>query len=379
MRKRWLIGTVALVVAAGCGKSEQEKQAEKIKEAAAQVAAGAQQAAAGAQQATGGAQQGAQQLAKGLEQFAKGLAQMGQGSANTTVIDFEVLKSLMPEIPGWTRGDVKGEQVSMGMKMSKARANYQKGDSTVRLEIVDTSFNQLFLAPLTMFMAAGLIYTALGHDRIAGLAGIARALPASLLAFVLGGLALTGVVPSGAYLAKKLLLDAAADTGQWWWGLVLEAGGFFTTGYVVLVLAHALKSPEDPLTLRARVPRIREAAALGLALCSLLLALAAFGPVPRTALSNPLAPTELWSALVLVVGGGVVAIALGRRLPPVRVGSTIRAIVTPVRRVAVVLGGLVEHADGVLRLWSVAGLSLLLLAIAFGVAMALGHGASGGG
>jgi hypothetical protein len=155
MRKRWLIGTVALVVAAGCGKSEQEKQAEKLKEAAAQVSAGAQQAAAGAQQAAGGAQQGAQQLAKGLEQFAKGLAQMGQGAANATVIDFEVLKTLIPELPGWTRGDVKGEQVSMGVKMSKARTSYQKGDSSMTLEIVDTSFNQLLLAPMTVFMAAG--------------------------------------------------------------------------------------------------------------------------------------------------------------------------------------------------------------------------------
>ncbi len=32
-------------------------------------------------------------------------------------------------------------------------------------------------AKAAMFMAAGLIYAALGHDRIAGLAGIARVLP----------------------------------------------------------------------------------------------------------------------------------------------------------------------------------------------------------
>jgi multicomponent Na+:H+ antiporter subunit D len=61
-----------------------------------------------------------------------------------------------------------------------------------------------------MFLAAGLIYTALGHDRIAGLAGIARALPISIVAFALGGIALVGVPPSGASLAKELLLQAAA-------------------------------------------------------------------------------------------------------------------------------------------------------------------------
>jgi multicomponent Na+:H+ antiporter subunit D len=64
-------------------------------------------------------------------------------------------------------------------------------------------------AKAAMFMAAGLIYAALGHDRIADLAGVARMLPVTVLAFALAGVALMGVVPSGAYLAKKLLLDAA--------------------------------------------------------------------------------------------------------------------------------------------------------------------------
>ena len=118
-------------------------------------------------------------------------------------------------------------------------------------------------AKAAMFMAAGLIYAALGHDRIAELRGIARALPMSVLAFALGGVALMGLPPSGAYLAKKLLLDAAAETGQWWWDLVLQAGGFFTTSYVLLVLAHALWPADGPINLRAPVPRLQEAAALG--------------------------------------------------------------------------------------------------------------------
>jgi hypothetical protein len=154
MRKRFLIA-VALVAAVGCGKSEAEKQAEKTQEAARQVAQGAEQAAAGAKQAAQGAQQGGQQLAKGLEQFAKGLAQMAQSSSNATVIDFEVLKTMVPEISGWTRSDLRGEQISMGAKMSKAGARFEKGDSSFKLEILDSSFNQLFLAPMSMFMAIG--------------------------------------------------------------------------------------------------------------------------------------------------------------------------------------------------------------------------------
>ena len=69
-------------------------------------------------------------------------------------------------------------------------------------------------AKAAMFMAVGLIYKGLGHDRIGSLAGVGRLLPISVLTFVLAGLALTGLPPSGAYVAKKLMLDSAAASGQ---------------------------------------------------------------------------------------------------------------------------------------------------------------------
>ncbi len=80
-------------------------------------------------------------------------------------------------------------------------------------------------AKAAMFLAAGSIYAILGQDRIAGLGGVWRALPIAVLAFALGGVALMGIQPSGAYLAKELLLQAAAEKGQWWWAVVLQAGG----------------------------------------------------------------------------------------------------------------------------------------------------------
>ena len=61
-------------------------------------------------------------------------------------------------------------------------------------------------AKAAMFTAAGLIYAALGHDRIQGLTGVARALPMSVLAFALGGVALVGVPPSGAFIQGTFLL-----------------------------------------------------------------------------------------------------------------------------------------------------------------------------
>ena len=78
-------------------------------------------------------------------------------------------------------------------------------------------------------MAAGLIYAALGHDRIAELAGRTGAAHDGF-AFALGGISLIGLPPSGGFLAKWLLLEAAVATGQWWWAVVMLAGGLFTSG-----------------------------------------------------------------------------------------------------------------------------------------------------
>jgi NADH:ubiquinone oxidoreductase subunit 5 (subunit L)/multisubunit Na+/H+ antiporter MnhA subunit len=221
-------------------------------------------------------------------------------------------------------------------------------------------------AKAAMFLAAGAIYAALGHDRVAGLAGVARALPVPVLAFVVGGVALTGVAPSGAGIAKKLLLDAAATTDQRLFALVLQAGAFFTAGYTLLVLAHALARPAEPVAVRPGASRAGHAAALALALASLLLGLGALGPwLPRSALSNPLAPAELWSTALLVGGGAVLGVALGRTLPRRWSG----AVAARIRGIGGPVGAACERADRVLRHWPAACAALLALVVAFGALM----------
>src|SRR5215472_17273533 len=101
------------------------------------------------------------------------------------------------------------------------------------------------LAKAAMFMAAGLIAEALGHDRIAGLAGVGRILPLTVFAFALGGLSLMGLPPSGGFVAKAMLLTAAVAAGQWWWAVVVLTGGLLAGGYVFLVLARALADASE--------------------------------------------------------------------------------------------------------------------------------------
>src|SRR5262249_1159982 len=145
--------------------------------------------------------------------------------------------------------------------------------------------------------------------------GVARVLPLSVLAFALGGVALIGLPPGGAWLAKEQLLRAAAGTGQWWGAVAVQAGGGFTSSYVVLVPAHALASPQPPVHVPARVPHGPQAAALALALGSLSLGLVPWGgylPEVRATLPDPLAPDTIWKALWPVLAGAALAILLGR-------------------------------------------------------------------
>lgn len=143
VKQRIVVAGLVLVVASGCGRSEEQQQAEQ---AAEQIRQGAEQVAAGAERS-------AEQMAQGLQQMAQGFQQMAQGAA--TPVDFEQLKAALPEVDGWTRSEARGEQVSMPVAMSRAEARYRQGDASIELEIMDSALSQLLLAPMSMFLASG--------------------------------------------------------------------------------------------------------------------------------------------------------------------------------------------------------------------------------
>lgn len=145
-------------------------------------------------------------------------------------------------------------------------------------------------AKAAMFMAAGLIYTTLGHDRIADLRGVARALPMTLVAFALGGASLIGLPPSGGFLAKWLLVSAAITTAQWWWALVMLVGGLLTSAYVFIVVVRALAPAPAGWTPKARVPCYQQVAVLALALCSFLLGMAVLCPMDVAGIGRAVVP-----------------------------------------------------------------------------------------
>ncbi len=180
-----------------------------------------------------------------------------------------------------------------------------------------------------MFLAAGMIYAGLGHDRIAGLAGAGRTLPIPILAFACGGFTLIGLPPGGGFLAKSLLLASPVATAQWWWDWIMSIGSVLTSTYLFVVLLRALTPARAPLTLRANVPRSQQVAALVLALTSLLLGLAAFPaldvlqigrpelptghpPIPFVNLADVFEPSAIAKAFWPAILGGTLAIGILR-------------------------------------------------------------------
>jgi formate hydrogenlyase subunit 3/multisubunit Na+/H+ antiporter MnhD subunit len=127
-------------------------------------------------------------------------------------------------------------------------------------------------AKAAMFLAAGLLYESLGHDRIAEFSGAARVMPLTFLTLGLGGLSLMGLPPSGGFAAKWLLLRASVASGQWIWAVVLLLGGLLAAGYVYRILAPALSS--SLVAMKAPPRRAGEAIALALAIVAVALGFA---------------------------------------------------------------------------------------------------------
>jgi multicomponent Na+:H+ antiporter subunit D len=156
-------------------------------------------------------------------------------------------------------------------------------------------------AKAAMFMAAGTIMYALGHDHIRRLGGVAESLPVSTHAFGLAGLNLVGLPPTGGFVSKWLLVNSAIAAGQWWVAAVLLIGGLLAAGYVFLFIREASLAQGEGTRIRP-VPAVMEWTAMALALASLVLGLRAAEPLALLELGSPF-PTPAEGALPAPVEG----------------------------------------------------------------------------
>lgn len=135
------------------------------------------------------------------------------------------------------------------------------------------------LAKCAMFLAAGSLLVRLGHDRLDGMAGLARTAPSLSLAFAFAGVSMVGLPPSGGFVPKWLYVTAAIRSGEWWWALPVLAGGLLAGAYVFRVTMVFLRAEPDPLPeesgLEHASGRWSSAIPLAISVVSLLLGLAA--------------------------------------------------------------------------------------------------------
>ncbi len=126
------------------------------------------------------------------------------------------------------------------------------------------------LAKAAMFLAAGNLLLFGGHDRIAELDRAVQRLPISTAAFALAGVSIMGVPPSGGFIGKWLLLEAAIEQGYWLLAAVMVVGGLLASAYIFKVVGYAFtRSTATPEP--QSIPMGMEWAALLLAIASILL------------------------------------------------------------------------------------------------------------
>lgn len=241
------------------------------------------------------------------------------------------------------------------------------------------------LAKAALFLLAGRVLLAFGHDRLPALDGFGRMLPGTLVALLLAGLALVGLPPSGGYLVKALY-GQAAGADAWWWRLVLDLGGLLTAAYLARILVVALRAPAAqtghdsgaggsptlvagvaPGTFGLWVPTLLAAGALLLGLLPpaafALLDIGRAGmETPGTvaaALDSALTPAAFWAST-----GPVLAVALAVVLFQLAGESAWQ------RRVSALGRGLAAF-EARLRQWRVAGGLLLLILLLQAVSLLL--------
>lgn len=129
------------------------------------------------------------------------------------------------------------------------------------------------LAKSALFLAAGNLQKAAGHDELKKLSSVATQLPMTLFTCALAGASIMGLPPSGGFIAKWTLLNAAFVSGQWLFTLVLAGGGLLSVAYIfrILKLAFNTETPDQLPKLASEITPSMQWAPLVLACAAIAL------------------------------------------------------------------------------------------------------------
>ncbi len=101
------------------------------------------------------------------------------------------------------------------------------------------------LGKITLFFAAGSIYTAAHKTEISQMNGIGRRMPWTMGAFAIGALSMIGLPPTAGFLSKWYMLHGALDSAQWFPVGIIFLSTLLNTAYFVPIIYRAFLRPED--------------------------------------------------------------------------------------------------------------------------------------
>ena len=95
------------------------------------------------------------------------------------------------------------------------------------------------LGKITLFFAAGAIYTAAHKTEVSELDGIGRRMPWTMGAFAVGVLSMIGLPPAAGFVSKWYMLSGAMAAGEWLAVAVFAASTLLNAGYFVPIVYRA--------------------------------------------------------------------------------------------------------------------------------------------
>ncbi|WP_316348773.1 monovalent cation/H+ antiporter subunit D family protein [Desulfuromonas acetoxidans] len=98
---------------------------------------------------------------------------------------------------------------------------------------------------ITLFFAAGAIYTAAHKTRVSELNGIGKRMPWTMGAFAVATLSMIGLPPAAGFLSKWFMLQGAFQSGQLWVIAVLLLSTLLNAGYFIPIVYAAFFKAED--------------------------------------------------------------------------------------------------------------------------------------
>jgi multicomponent Na+:H+ antiporter subunit D len=96
---------------------------------------------------------------------------------------------------------------------------------------------------ITLFFAAGAIYTAAHKTQVSELDGIGRRMPWTMTAFAVGALSMIGLPPTAGFVSKWFILSGAVASEHWVAVAVIAASTLLNAGYFLPIVYRAFLRP----------------------------------------------------------------------------------------------------------------------------------------